>query len=243
MKRKLMFLALVAIVVVLGYFYLRPPLPVLGIDNVYNVTEEGSTVIVNATLKDVSTCSGWQMNLTWDPYYLKPTTVLNPVTNQTEPAITEGPFLQSLNATPVLVFNEVDLTRGVMIVADIILTQGKYVSGSGVILVMNFTVMRVGRSAIEIHSPTPNDTKAIVADLNNQKLEHVEVNGLVTNEGPPPIWASTDFQTTLIYGEIAVLGVASGILYIRAHPRPPKALKRKAELQPMIDPEDQVESK
>ncbi len=69
-----------------------------------------------------------------------------------------------------------------------------------------------------------------------------ETNGLVTEKGPPPLWASTGFQYPLIAGEVIVLAIATGIVYIRTHPRPPKSARRRAELQPVIDAEDQADS-
>jgi hypothetical protein len=136
-----------------------------------------------------------------------------------------------------------DYANGEMIIADVFMAKETYVQGTGVILTVNFTTVRVGASTIEFHSPTPNGTGVSLGDAQNvHTIDHVEVYGLISNEGAPPVWASTGFQNTLIVAEVAVLSLASGIIYLRTHPRAPRVAKRRDELQPVLDPEDQVES-
>lgn len=231
MKRKLLFLVLIAFIVIVAYFYLRPPETVLSADRVYNVTQKGEVVPVNVTLSNVPGCSGWNMRLTWDPDYLQPT------------GITEGPFFQTLNMSSFFHITSLDYANGEMIIADVFMAKETYVQGTGVILTVNFTTVRVGASTIEFHSPVPNGTAVSLGDAQNQfAIDHVEVDGLISNEAPPPVWASTDFQNTLIVAEVAVLSLASGAIYLRVHPRPPRVAKRREELRPIVDPEDQTES-
>lgn len=230
MKRKMLFLVLVAIIAVGAYLYLKPAKPVLSADRVYNVTGIGETVPINVTLSDVPGTSGWNMRLTWDPYFVRLS------------GVEEGPFFRSRNMTSLYHVLSIDYEQGEMIVADVFLAENIFVQGTGVILTVNFTTVRVGSSTIEFTAPG-NGTQAVIGDASNlHALDHVEVYGLISNEGPPPIWASTDFQSTLIIGELAVLSLASGIIYWRAHPRPPKLMRRREELQPKLDPEDQLES-
>jgi len=241
LKRKLLYLVLVVVLILAAYFYLRPSQAVLSVDKIYNVNQLGSNVTVNVTLTKVSTCSGWELNLTWDPYYLNVTMGQPPYVGGPPVEVREGPFFKTINASTIMIFNELDFNRGVMIVADFF-TPGtnKFVNGTGVILAINFTVVRLGTSTIELNPPSLNVTQSVVADQGNKVLDHVDVNGLVTNEGPPPQWASADFATTLIYGEVGVLGVASVVIYVYANPRPPKAEKKRGEFEPVIDPEDQT---
>ena len=241
MKRKLLFLVLAVVLILAAYLYLRPAQAVLSVDRVYNVNEVGSTVLVNFTLSKVSSCSGWQIDLTWDPYYLNVTQGQPPYVGGPPVEVREGPFFKTVNASKILVFNEMDFEKGVLVVADFFAPgSGKFVNGTGVILTINFTVVRLGTSTIELNPPSAGVTQSVVADQGNKILDHLEVNGLVTNDGPPPQWASTDFATTLIYGEVGVLGVASVIIYVYANPKPPKAEKKRAEFEPVIDPEDQA---
>ncbi len=242
MKRKLLFLVLAVLLILAAYLYLRPTQAVLSVDKIYNVSEAGSTVLVNFTLTKVSTCSGWQIKLTWDPYYLNVTSGQPPYVGGPPVEVREGPFFKTVNASTIMVFNEMNFSKGVMIVADFFAPgSAKFVNGTGVILAINFTVVRVGTSTIELNPPSAGVTQSVVADQGNTIMDHNEVNGLITNEGPPPpAWASTGFQTMLIYGEVGVLGVASVIIYVYANPRPPKAEKKRAEFEPVIDTEDQT---
>jgi hypothetical protein len=230
LKRKLLFLVLVAIVIVAAYLYLKPPEPVLSAEKVYNVTVIGETVPLNVTLANVPGTSGWNMRLTWDPYYVRLS------------GVEEGPLMKTANMSSLFSVTSVDYERGEIILADVFLGQGISVQGTGVILEVNFTTIRIGSSTIEFAGPG-NGTQASIGDANNKyTIDHVEVYGLISNEGPPPIWASTDFQNILIVGELAALSLASGLIYWRAHPRPPRLARRREEFQPKIDPEDQVES-
>jgi hypothetical protein len=241
LKRKLLFLVLVIVLILAAYLYLRPAQAILSVDKVYNVDEVGSTVLVNVTLTKVSSCSGWQLNLTWDPYYLNVTQGQPPYRGGPPVEVREGPFFKTVNASTTMIFNQMDFGEGVMIVADFFAQgAGKFVNGTGVILTINFTVVNLGTSTIKLNPPSAGVTQSVIADQGNKILDHLEVNGLVTNDGPPPQWASTDFATTLLYGEVGVLGVASAIIYVYANPRPPKAEKKRAELEPVIDPEDQT---
>lgn len=236
----MLFLILVAMLVLVTYIYVRPVKPVLSIDRVYNAGETGSTVLVNVTLSNVESCTTWGLNLTWDPYYLQLTRGLPPFPNGPPFEVREGPFFTTQNSTSFLYFSSIDLERGEMVVIDIFTVPGVYATGSGVIFTLNFTVVRAGTSAIEFNPPTQNLTQSAIGDKNNKDVEHDEVSGLVTNEGPPPVWASTDFDTMLIYGEVGLLGLASLIIYVYANPRQPKLARKRIDYQPEIDPEDQT---
>lgn len=227
MKRKLLFVVIAVLISVLAYLYLRPAEPILSGDRVYDVTGVGETVLVNVTLTNVPGCSGWNMKLTWDPYYIQLS------------GVEEGPFFKTRNISSLFHVTSVDHAMGKMILADVFLAKDVFVQGTGVILTVNFTTVRVGTSTIEFGSPS-GGTQASLGDATNEfTIDHVEVAGLISNEGPPPIWASTDFQSTLIIGEVAALGLASGIVYLRAHPRPPRIVKKREEQQPTIYPQDQ----
>jgi hypothetical protein len=155
----------------------------------------------------------------------------------------EGPFLRSAGSTFFIV-NFADNEQGETVVGAVGASASQVgATGSGVLLVMNFTVIKVGTTTIEMNplSP-PQNNQSILMNLQNEEISHTEINGLITEKGPPPMWASMDFQFSLIGAEVAVLALATGIVYLRAHPRPPKSARRRAELQPMIDAEDQVDS-
>jgi hypothetical protein len=239
LKRKMLFLVLMTIAIVALYIYLRPVKPLLSVSNVYNASEVGSTILVNVTLSNVPSCSTFGLNITWDPYYLQLTRGEPPFPGGPPLEVREGEFFTARNSTTFMYFSSINLVKGEIIVIDIFSTQGVYVAGSGVIFTLNFTILRAGTSAVELNPPTQNLTQSAIGDMDNKDVDHDEVNGTVTKDGPPPIWASTDFQTMLIYGELGTLGLASLLAYVYVNPRQPKSLKRRADFQPTIDPQDQ----
>lgn len=236
----MLFLVLMAILILAIYVYSRPVKPMLSVDRAYNAGETGSTVLVNVRLSNVESCSTWGLNLTWDPYYLQLTRGTPPFPNGPPFEVREGPLFTERNSTTFLYFSSIDLIRGEMVVIDIFTTKGVYVTGSGVIFTLNFTIVRPGTSAIELNPPTPDLTESAIGDKNNENVKHDELNGSVTNEGPPPVWASTDFDTMLIYGEVGLLSLASLIIYVYANPKQPKSARKKADYQPEIYREDQT---
>jgi len=246
LRTKALFLVLVIIIAVFAYLYLRPQQPVLSIDKVYDVTEVGETVVINVTLSSVPACGGWMLDLVWDPYIVNLTTggpnSTLPISGGLPVVIIEGPFLKKAGST-LFVINSANNTRGEAVVASIVSSQGEGARGTGMILMLNFTIVHVGTTTIEMKPPSPTVlNQSFIVDATNHPIEHIEINGLITEKEPPPFWAGTDFQNTLIVGEVVVLLAASAIVYQRTHPRPPKSVKRRAELQPVIEPEDQVES-
>ena len=245
MKKKMLVLLLVLLIVGLAYyyFYARPMLPALSIDSVYNVTKAGDTILVNVTLSDVSNCGGWETGIAWDPYIAN-ITVGGPNSTLTGSGgppvdIIEGPFLQS-QAPTFLMLNSVDNEKGEAIVGVVFQTPGGAISGTGVVLIMNFTIVHPGTTTIEFRPPFPNKNQSMVVGPSEQtEIGHIEVNGLITDQGPTANWTSAGFQETTIATEVIVLAAATSVVYLRTHPRPPKSARRKAELQPSIEPEDQ----
>ena len=239
MKRKMLFLVLITIAVIAIYVYVRPVKPVLSVGNVYNATEVGSTVLVNVTLSNVPSCSTWGLNITWDPYYLRLTRGAPAFEGGPPLEAREGEFFAAKNSTTFLYFGSINLVKGEIVVVDIFTTAGVYAIGSGVIFTLNFTILRVGTSAVELNPPTESLSQSAVGDKDNKDVDHYEVNGIITKDGPPPMWATTDFQTSLIYGELGTLGLASLLVYVYVNPKPPRSVKRRADFQPTIDPQDQ----
>jgi hypothetical protein len=245
LKKKMLVLFLVALIAAVAYLYTRPTLPVLSIDKVYNVTNVGDTVLVNMTLNNVPSCGGWETTLVWDP------SVANLTTggiNFTQPAfggpsvgLFEGPFLKNVAST-LFIVNSADNKKGEAVVGAVFVSAGQAASGTGVVLAMNFTILRVGTTTIEMRPPFAGANQSVVVDAKNHLVDHAEAYGLVTEKGPPPVWTSADFQNTTIATEVVVLGAASSVAYWRTHPRPPRSERRKAELQPILEREDQAES-
>jgi hypothetical protein len=241
LKRKFLFLAIVIVLVLAAYFYVRPVKPLLSMSKAYNAGV-GSTALINVTISNSPGCSSWNLNLTWDPYYVTITQGAPPTPGGPPLQVREGPLIVARNSSTFMYFMIIDLENGQLYVSDLFTNSNPqvYAAGDGVIFTLNFTVIRAGTSTIQFSSAGTNATGSIIGNAQNTIMDHDEVNGLITNEGPPPAWASTGFQTMLIYGEVGVLGVASVIIYVYANPRPPKAEKKKADFEPVIDTEDQA---
>lgn len=242
MKRKAVALVLVAVVVVLAYIYTVPPTTMLSIDAVYNVDQASQTVLLTATLKNVPSVAEWVVVVSWDPYIARVTTG---VPNGTEPAgggpsygVIEGPFMKDAGST-LFVMNYMDNQKGTTLFGCVFRSHGSQVSGTGVIFYMNFTIIHVGTTTVEISPPFLNEKVSLVQNAQGNDTAHVDVNGLITDQGPPPAWTDAGFQETVIASEILVLVVASSIVYLNTHKKTSKSLRRRAELQPVIEPEDQ----
>ena len=215
LKKKLVAILLIIIAVAVAAAILyRPPAPTLAITHVYNITEPGQTFEVNITISDVSGMTGWAVDLTWDPYIIKVTTIdengLEPVAGKgTYYNIYEGPFLKSVRSTLwlVMTINNKEgkitgLTAGYSEVA------GETASGSGLLATINFTSVRVGTTTIEI------GPKSIVQDDKGKKISYEARHGLVTEHEyvPPPIWTEFWFQATIVVIEVVILAVPSYVI-------------------------------
>jgi hypothetical protein len=199
-------------VVLVVSFYSQQPLPTLSIDRVGNVTEVGQTVLINVTLRDVPStlgCSGWHLKLTWDPYIAKITTFHDyslAIPENVFPVVFEGPYLKQTGKGTAFFINtdpyelEENL-EGKIVVFDLISSGGGSVSGTGVILSLNFTVIHVGTTTIEFSSPVQSSNQSLVLDALGHPLEHIETEGLITEKGiaEPPSFL------ILILSEITVL--------------------------------------
>lgn len=212
-------LTIIAVVTVIVLFvtilYPKQTLPTMSIDRVYNVTEAGQTVLVNVTLRDVSStlgCRGWMLNLTWNPNIAKLTTEevsQGPIPENQYVVLTEGPFLRSAGTTNFIV-SYADNERGEAVVYAMLSDSGTNVSGTGVILMMNFTVVHVGTTTIEFNPATSDSAQSLVFDAQGNLLDHIETNGLITKEANP-----TDNMTyipIILSIEIIVLTIVTALL-------------------------------
>jgi hypothetical protein len=242
MKRKALFLILILAIVILAYLYTRPPATVLSIGTVHDVTKVGQTVLINVTLIDVPSFTGWLMNLSWDPYYVMLTPRVTNTSGVLPYEVTEGPFMKDVGPTSSLVFDMVSVAGGQMIVGDLFESAGLSASGTGVIMTINFTVVHVGTTTVITGQLTSTQKQCVITDTSGKLIAHVEDTGLITDSAAPPFWEGANFQITVIAGDVLVLLVATGIVYLRSHPRPPRSQKRKEALQAILEPKDESES-
>jgi hypothetical protein len=176
------------------------------------VTEVGQTVLVNVTLSNVPNatgCTGWRLGLAWNPEIAKITTFHNyrsAIPENVFAVVFEGPYLKQTGKGTASIINTDphDLesnSEGNIDVFDHISSGGGSVSGSGVILSLNFTLVHVGTTNIEFKSPIQSSNQSLVLDASRHPLEHIETEGLITEKAiaePPSI-------SILILSEIAEL--------------------------------------
>lgn len=189
--------------------------PVLSITSTYNLTQQYSTFLVNITVSDVTKLNLWLVNLTFDPEHIQITTGGNKgiqYPRKTGPFynIFEGDFIKNVSSTYFFISsaqggkisNETGELYGLACMAS---TGGA--SGSGVLAIINFTLLRVGTSQINI-------TGSVLQSVDGSSITHSVVNGVVSDKPPPappvpPIWTQTWFHGTLI-----AVGVVVGVVGI-----------------------------
>jgi len=240
LKGKLLLLLIIAIIIALSYVYSLPPEPKLEISRIYNANlQPGQTIEVNITISDVVDLASYFIDLAWDPYVLKVTTGdkngwQDPLTGIYY-SVYEGPFLKKVSNSTRFLIAEVDNAKG-----KIVYLFGGYritgigATGSGVLVTINFTCVHPGTTTIEIVGPA-NGT-AILHNSRGDLLSHTEVYGLITTEGPPPIWANLVFQTTVATVETIVLIIISVIIIILRRP-PSKSKKKRMKEEELLEEE------
>ena len=221
----------------------RAALPVVTISKVYDMNQTGSTFVVNITVSDVSELGGWGMNLSWNPAILKITTG-DPTGLQKKAgriyvnySIHGGDFMRNMASTS-FTANAINNTAGtIRQLACYFTVAGQSVSGSGILATINFTLLNTGTTAINITGPN-NATmpyRSVLAGRGGGPIDHVEVNGLVTDQpGPPPtpIWSETWFQA-LVVTVVVLVVVPTGVI-ARLRSRPPQSeeeLKRLSQYE------------
>lgn len=203
--------------------------PKLAISKVYNVNQTDVTILVNITVTDAVEMFGWIISFSWDPNFIKintgdPNGLLK---NRVRYNIYEGDFLQNKSATSFLV-NTIDNKKGEITFLSCYFSTTWYtITGSGRLASIEFNVMSVGTTAINITGPSvQNPGHSVLLDLNGIEIAHDDVNGLVTDQPPPPpppFWTESWFQTLIAAVVVVVIlptGIITGII-VRLRRAPP----------------------
>jgi hypothetical protein len=102
--------------------------------------------------------------------------------------------MKNASSTNFLV-NTVNNTDGTIAsLASFFKEVGNSVTGSGTLALINFTLINVGTTVINV-------TRSTVQDRGGITVDHTVENGLITNQPPPPpppIWTNPMFQTAVI---------------------------------------------
>jgi len=216
----------------------KPPIvhaasPTVTITGIYNVTEPGKTFLVNITVSDVSNLFMWVINMSWDPSITQISTG--------DPAgllrkgirynIYEGRFMKNIRST-VFVANIINNTAGTITSLSAgYLNPGTTPSGSGILATINFTLVKVGTTAINITGPSATyPGHSMLIDHTGKEMPHEDIDGVVTEHGPPPpppIWTQLWFQVTV---PVVVVAIAVGYVGIKVvKPARDRAKAKEAE--------------
>lgn len=212
LRTKFLSLVLVAIVVpVVAYWVLPSSGTSVSITRLYNTTiQPGETIMINITVSDVTELSSCRINLAWDPNILQVTT--GGTVGWRDPnsgiryGIHEGPFLRQSSNSTMLVINKVNNAGGNITALYVTITEsGISASGSGVVMMINFTCVQ--SSPVDIRITGPREGHSSLQNIGGQQISHQDVDGTITTDGPPGIWTEGWFQTAaiVIIAEIIVL--------------------------------------
>ncbi len=187
MNKKLLLIPLVIIIVValLAYMFWQSPKPTVAITDV-NVTEPGTTFLVNITVADVSNLKTWAINLSWDPSVIQIMTGdpagLKPLSAKEKYNVYEGPFLKDVRETGTFQVRKIDNEHGevYMLSCGYELT-GETASGNGVLAMINFTCISAGTTTIKITGPSfKYPGQSVLESSAGSEMPHVDKNGVVT---------------------------------------------------------------
>lgn len=167
----------------------------LAVSKIYNVNQTG-TLLVNITVSEVSQMYGWVISLQWDPTIIQVSTgdKNGLLKNRVYYNVYEGDFMKNVSAT-IFSVNKVNNESGnITNLSCFFKVTGTTVSGSGLLATINFTLLKVGTTAINI-------TYSSLIDRNGGGIDHTAISGLITNQPeppPPPIWTQFWFQATVV---------------------------------------------
>ncbi len=166
----------------------------VSISRIYNMTEPGTTFLVYINVSDVTDLNKWRINLTWDPAIIKigegdPNGIV-PLCNTTKYNVYEGGFLKTASANTYFGIYSVNNDNGWVqnLWGSLVATSA---NGSGVLAIINFTLLQPGTTKIEItgtSSAFPG--KSRLQDKNGVEIPHEDIDGLVSDK-PPPLHETT----------------------------------------------------
>lgn len=211
--------------------------PKIAISKVYNLNQTGITFLVNITVTDVTEMGGWVISLSWDPNITRITTgdPAGLYKRKVRYNIHEGDFMLKSGGTNFLV-NAIDNTNGTITsLACLFKVAGFGIKGSGLLASINFTLINVGTSAINI-------TSSMLLDRSGRDTPHDAVDGLATDQSSPPeppVWTKSWFQTLIV--TVIIVVVIPTCIIVRLSSKPAQT---EADLEKISEfTEEEVEGK
>jgi len=203
----ILIITIITVLIVPGEPWKSHP-PTVTVESTYNLTEVGKTFLVNITVSDVSNLFLWVLNMSWDPNVI---TITTGDTHGLKKSgiyynIYEGPFMKSLNPTRGLLVSKINLTTGTISKLSCAFSSaGSYATGTGVIAIINFTMVSKGTTPIDINGPSTIYLRhPVLQDPSSNEMPIEVVDGVATVGGPPPIWTQFSFQVTIL-GVIVII--------------------------------------
>jgi len=214
----------------------KPHTPTVTIESKYNMTGPGQTFLVNITASDVTNLCIWVINMSWDPTVIKLSTgdqnglKIRLAGKTTYYNIYEGPFMKSIGTTRPLTISQINNTAGTITrLSGAFISTGNPASGSGVIVTINFTLLKKGTTTIDINGPSTTYLgHPVFQDSSFNEMVIEVVDGSVTEGGPPPIWTQFWFLATVLGVIVIILEIY--LLFKLITRRPTKPPEEKEEI-------------
>jgi len=196
--------------------------PTVSISKLYNMNGTGTTFLVYINVSDVTYLNKWRINLTWDPTIIKISegdpNGTKPMYNTTTFNIYEGDFLKTASNVTYWGVHRVSDNGWIENLFSGLL--GKSASGSGVLAILNFTLLQKGTTKIEITGASAAfPGKSRLQDINGDEISHDDIDGVVSDQPPPApeIWTELWFQITIVVMVVVALAITY-IVYRKRHP-------------------------
>jgi hypothetical protein len=206
------------------------------VSQIYDVQEDqvNTTILVQINVTGAVGLQGYVMNLSWDPTMLRVTETskqagvrpLYPALGTTYYALSRGDFLNTTSSN--FGVREVNNTLGTIWYLWQMRSSGGQI-GRGVLVTINFTILRLGTTRIELSSPASNalakdpnydSTKSRLQNANDGTLiPHEEFDGVFSDQPPPvpPIWSQLWFLASVAIVAIVGLPTLVIVAYSKTH--------------------------
>ena len=216
--------------------------PVVSVSTVV-AKEPGKTFLVNISITGVTDLFLWVLNLTWDPNITKITTGdrAGLYKSRVYYNIYEGPFLKSVRST-LFFASKIDNKNGKItnLNSGYTTRSSTTTNGDGVLVTINFTLVNVGTTTLDINGPSPTyPGHSMLVDSSGNEIPHEDIDGAVLDKEPPPppIWTQSWFQTSVI--AVAVVGavIVAGAYTVKKRKERGPGLTEEEELEQLLKSE------
>jgi hypothetical protein len=211
--------------------------PKVTVSRIYNFKSVNTNFLVYINVSDVVNLNGFIMNVSWNPKIIKLNEGdpggITPLKNRTRKFnIYFGEFLNVTYKGVELINNEKGYIKCLWGSRK---TGG--VSGSGVLVKLNFTLIGIGTTKIEITNEVIGaQDQCVIHDSSGKPIPHDELDGIVSDQPPPTpqLWEEPAFQYTMT-GVICVVGAVVIYKTVWKKVRFKRLLKMSREVQPIYE--------